>query len=724
MAKSNEKDPDLMKVTYYFSGYVKSTSYKSIADAMVEVNTGEFNSDKILKRTTTTDKKGYFKIGIPTNARKPRFVLNIWKEGYGLFSKIFFRGKQNGIWLLTKGTIHTIDPSKDNTIRDTPHITKYTGPLSSHIDISKISYRRLLRADKTAAIKKLLQPTPSYLDPQIIHGIRNKGIQVTIKADTLVGTTLQLDQPPVGLVNVTLATVDILGPDSMPGDFTAAFKDEKGNDQIGYMIPYGAASVDVRSPANGEKYQLKTDSKVKIEIPLPKHLEGSKSIPKKIPFLEYNKEKGIWEKIGEGIFNENTQAYTATTTKFSSFNMDVLKTEQACLVIDGTGIKKDYRLEVAFEYPPNSGVRTRSKYPNANEIYALYNLAPDIEYTLTAFKTELTDPPIMIVIDCKTCTPDPQDDLSPNIPDPGCNFTFPACHQPDSNPVILSAAPPDAPTSLTYAEPIGCNYIDLEWAGTADGPEEGYIIKVYENVGDPEPLSVYTAHHQDTRFRVEGLESDTIYHFHIHQYDEYAEEDSEPLTLTERTSASQSFSIINAICGQQITQVYFNSGTKAQTLPNGVINYGNTQGFSVCRIPHRIQVKTALNTDPSTIIYSYDFRNNSKNSIYVGSLVKFLFGHDWEAVNIPYGSPISYPARTLVFELEGTFKFYNEDRIVIDCGTYQETDQDCTPGIITFSMSFNNLGVVEYCNYYPLDNKIILEDFPSSPRVEAEFVRV
>lgn len=715
MAKSNEKDPDLMKATYYFSGYVKSTSYESIADAMVEVNTGEFNSDKILKKTTTTDKKGYFKIRIPTNARKPRFVLNIWKEGYGLFSQIFFRGKQNGIWLLTKGTIHTIDPSKDNTIRDTPHITKYTGPLSSHIDISKISYRRLLRADKTAAIKKLLQPTPSYLDPQVIHGIRNKGIQVTIKADTLVGRTD--GRPPNGDVKVTLATVDILGLDSMPGDFTAAFKDERGNDQIGYMIPYGAASVDVRSLANGEKYQLKTDSKVKIEIPLPKHLEGSKFIPKTIPFLEYNKEKGIWEKIGEGTFNENTQVYTATTTQFSSFNMDILRTDQACLVIDGRGINKDYKLQVDFFYNDRSWTKYRDA--SANEIYALYGLPPDVEYTLTAYKTDLTIGPL--VIDCTTCTPELQNPSFPLNPDPDPNFTFPACHHSlsDDNPVILSAARPDQPTKLC-AEYIGCNYIDLYWEGSANDPAEGYIIKVYTYVGDPDPV-VYKPSYEDIRLRVEGLNSSTTYYFHIHQYDEYAEEYSKPYPdpdpLAVLTWASQDFYITNEICGQQITQVYFNGGTDNQLLPTEGINHDVQHKFSVCQRPDSIQVKTALIEDPSTIIYSFDFINNSVDSISVMALVKILPGLNWKYTNL---LP-PFTILKLVFQPDETFSFY-DDNIEIDRGTYQEEVQNCDDREIDFAMYFANLTELKVnCTYYHSTDEIEITQLPISPPVNAVF---
>ncbi|MFW9877367.1 MAG: hypothetical protein ACFFG0_30120, partial [Candidatus Thorarchaeota archaeon] len=687
-----------MKVTYYFSGYVKSSSYEIITDAMVEINTVEFNSGKKLKKTATTDKKGYFKIRIPTNARKPRFVLNIWKEGYGLFSQIFFRGKQNSIWLLTKGTIHTIDPTKDNTIRNTPLITKYTGPLSRHIDISKITSRRLLQADKIAVIKKLLKSTPSYLDSREITGIRNKGIQVTIKANTLVDSN---GKPPVGSVNVTLATVDILGPDSFPGDFTAVFKDEEGNDQIGYMITYGAGSVDVL--ANGKRYQLKPGTKAKIEIPLPKHLEGSKSIPKTIPFLEYNKEEGIWEKIGEGTFNESTQVYTATATHFSSYNMDILKTDQACLVIDGTGIKKDYRLQVDFVYNGNNW--TRSKYPNANEIYALYNLPPDILYTLTAFKTDLTNP---LVIDSTTCTPTLQDS-GPNKPDPDPNFTFPACHHSssDPNPVPLSADRPDHPTDL-IAEQIGCNYIDLLWVGTANGPEEGYIIKVYQNEVDPglgnDPLFVYTASYEDVRFRVEGrertdgtmegLDPNTTYYIHIHQYDEYAQEDSEPWPnppLAVTTLQSQTFSIINKICDQQITHVYFNDETEEQAIPPTGFDYNIRHDYSVCQRPDSIQVKTPL--------YSFDFRNNSLDLIYVTALVKILPGHDWKSNDIPSDDiPPQYLIRTLVFQDDGTFIYYDDAGGEIDRGTYQETNQNCTNGIIYFSMTFDNLGLVD-CRY-------------------------
>ncbi|MHA2288190.1 MAG: hypothetical protein ACXABG_05340 [Promethearchaeota archaeon] len=721
-----------MKSIYFFSGYVKSTSYEVITDALVEIYTEKLNPDKKPNGTTTTDKKGYFKIKIETNTRNPRFVLNISQEGYGLFSKVFFRGKQNGIWLLTKGTIHKIDPTKNNTIRDTPQVTKFTGPLSRHIDLSKITSRRLLRADKIKIIENLLQSTQHYLDPNVIKEIQNKGIEVTIMADTLVN--LDTGRPPVGPVNVTLATVDILGPDSMPGDYTATFKDKDGNDQIGYMITYGAGSVDVF--ANGEEYTLKEGSTAKITIPLPKHLEGSKSIPKTIPFLEYDKEKGIWEAIGEGTFDENTQVYTATSTQFSSFNMDILKTDQACLVIDGTGIKKDYKLQIDFTYNGNSTPRT--VYPNANEIYALYNIPPDIEYTLTAFKI---DPVEIIEIDSAICTPD-QQDPGPNRPDPGTDFEFPACHHKPScqKPVELLANPPDHPTALN-AEYEGCNYVDLLFTGNAIGEDEGYIIKVYQYEGDPAagnaPLFEYTASYQDVRFRVEGreridgtmegLEPSTDYYIHIHQYDNYASEDSEPWPtspLYVRTSDPQTFSIRNEICDQNITRVRFNDRPEDQTLPAGGIGYNSTEPFSICQRPDSIQVETALITDPSTIFYSFDFRNNSVDSITVQALVEILVGNDWKGDNIP-----PERSRLLVFQPNGSFILYDGSTTSAsqkDNGEYWETGQECGLGIIHFRMKFFVLETTLNCEYhYPTDSephKIIILSYPTIPGVDAIFI--
>jgi len=370
---------------------------------------------------------------------------------------------------------------------------------------------------------------------------------------------------------------------------------------------------------------------------------------------------------------------------------------------------------------------TRFKYPNANEIYALYNLPSDILYTLTAFKTNLTYP---LVIDSTTCTPTLQDP-GPNRPDPDPNFTFPACHHSssDPNPVILSADRPDHPTDL-IAEQIGCNYIDLLWVGTANGPEEGYIIKVYQNEVDPglgnDSLFVYTASHEYVRFRVEGrertdgtmegLDPNTTYYIHIHQYDEYAQEDSEPwpnLPLAVTTLQAQTFSIINKICDQQITHVYFNDETEEQPIPPTGFDYNDRYDYSVCQRPDSIQVKTPL--------YSFDFRNNSLDLIYVKALVKILPGHDWKSNDIPSDDiPPQYLIRTLVFQDDGTFIFYDDAGSEIDRGIYQETNQDCANRIIYFSMTFDNLGQAD-CRYEYSTNKIIIPNFPSTPPVYAEF---
>ncbi|MFW9872737.1 MAG: carboxypeptidase-like regulatory domain-containing protein [Candidatus Thorarchaeota archaeon] len=687
----------MKKNPYSFSGYVKSDSHKPIVNAIVEVITGEFNSDKNSKRTTKTDENGYFKLRISTDARKPRFVLNIMKEGYGLFSKVFFRAKQNRTWLLTKGTIHKIDPTIDNTIQDTPEVSK----------------RQLLRTKKTEAIKKLSN--------QRLQEKRDKGIKFTINKNTLVDTE---GKAPEGLVNVTLATVDILGIDSMPGDFTAAFKDEKGEDQIGYMITYGAGSVDVL--ANGKRYHLKPGSKAKIEIPLPKHLEGSKSIPKTIPFLEYNREKGIWEEVGEGVFNGKTQVYTATTTHFSTFNMDILKTDQACLVVDGKGIKKAYRLKVMFELPPNTP-RSRWKNPNANDKYALYNLAPDIDYTLIAYKS-LDD----IEIDKKTCTPglqNPSIPLEPAEGDPADpNFpTFPACNC-VPNPVFLSAARPETPTRLDLdgLDAVACGYINLIWEGSATGSEEGYIIRVYQDAGDPgvnPPIFEYSASSGDNQFKVEGrqlpdgtmegLTPYTTYYIQIHQYDEYAELDSLPCPdppLEVRTLNGDDFFIENQICGDTITQVRFNGNNIDQPLPGSGFGYGVQHRYVVCQIPDSIQVTTGQ--------YFFDIPVNAEHYINIRALKKMLPGTRWRfEQTVP-----PYSILTLHFLDDVSFEYSDDSGR--RTGTYDESSQDCHNNIIKFILKFQDPDYYETeCNFKFTDPRsILVKSLPTDiPTIDATF---
>jgi len=242
-------------------------------------------------------------------------------------------------------------------------------------------------------------------------------------------------------------------------------------------------------------------------------------------------------------------------------------------------------------------------------------------------------------------------------------------------------------------------------------------------VGDPplpEYLPEYTPSYDDIRLRVEGLKSDTIYYFHIYQYDDYAQEDSEPYPtlpdppLEVRTLESQDFTIINKICDHKITNVYFNDEMEEQPLPTEDFIHDVEYVYEVCQKPDSIQVRTEhINSDPP-IIYSYDFRSNIPDSIEVKALVKILHEHDWKSFDI------TVTGNTLVFDSEGNFEFFDEVG-EIDNGTFDEDYQDCNRGEIIFEMKFGLLGVAQNCIYEYSTNKITIPSFPSTG-APAEFV--
>ncbi len=111
-----------------------STNKKPINNASVEVN----------GKRTQTDKWGRFRISFKAKVSKSgnRFIFNIRKEGYGLLSKIYRSGVQNGQWLLTAATSVVIDPTRNNLVIDRRQDGDCTGSLSSQVDWFRFEHRR------------------------------------------------------------------------------------------------------------------------------------------------------------------------------------------------------------------------------------------------------------------------------------------------------------------------------------------------------------------------------------------------------------------------------------------------------------------------------------------------------------------------------------------------------------------------------------------------------
>lgn len=391
------------KLVAFFSGQVVSTSGKPIAGAFVEVN----------GKSTQTNKGGIFKIIVPSKEKKigNRFVMNIRKEGYGLVSKIYSSGIKDGIWKMTEATRVDVDPTMPIIVQDTRRVGICKGSLSSQVDWSRYQNLRTPRrfnsegqyiGEATVEIKEAIE----YVENA---STCNDGISISIPANSLVDSQ---GNAPTDKVIVSLSTVDIYDRDSMPGDYSVSLRD-----QTGYMVTYGAGTISVSS--RGKNYQLKKGAKATLEIPInPFQLRLSKKIKESIPILLYDEKEGMWRTFGEAKLNPKRNVYVAEINHLSAFNMDLVKTDQACVRIDSSNIDESYFLEIVIPY--NGDIITRNVYVEnlVEKQHAIYNLPSNTNISLRAFRAIVGVDPIPITNTYEVNTGNPQDPSSPNCPVP------------------------------------------------------------------------------------------------------------------------------------------------------------------------------------------------------------------------------------------------------------------------------------------------------------------
>lgn len=419
--------PPPYKEAVIFSGQVVSTWDKAIESANVEIN------GKIVK----TNSNGHFKIAAkPSN----RFVMNIRKKGFGLVSKIYTTGIQDGLWVMTKATTQFLDPTKDILIKDIrpPDICK--GTLSSRVDWSRYPNRRIPRYIDSEGLISWEVPEEVKKAIEFAENCNtcNPGISITIPANSLVDSNGNL---PIGNVTVSLSTVDIYDPSSMPGDYTV----DLGN-RTGYMLTYGAGTVNASS--NGKKYILKKGTKSTLTIPINSaQLRQTTKLAKSIPFLLYDEKKGVWRVFGEAKLDVEKNAYVAEIDHFSAFNMDLVKTDQACVHIDSSAINQDYELEISIPYAGDVIVRTVSVDNTPEKIHTVYNLPSYTNIVLRAFNQEV---PITDTITVNTG--EPQDPADPNCP----IYPYTACN----SQVVLTEATLEAARQLKITNQVGSQRLE------------------------------------------------------------------------------------------------------------------------------------------------------------------------------------------------------------------------------------------------------------------------
>lgn len=318
-----------------FSGRVVSTDKnKPITEAIVDVN-GE---------TTATDANGLFKLPIE-NANAPRFVLSIRKRGFGLVSRIYDKSVHDATWTMTPATTQSVDPTKTIVVRDVASQATCTGSLTSAINWNNYPQQRIPRiVDTFGELTSGSIPSEVTQALNLIFGGTecSPGISITIPANSLADTS---GNPPSGNVDVSVSTVDLYAPDSMPGDFTVRTKEGTK-----WMQSYGAGTVNIS--AGNNTYQLKPRSSAKITIPVdPTQHKVKGNIPPTIPLLLYDERQGEWLLRGEAKLDSTMKAYVGNISHLSAYNTDLIKTDQACIRVNGAdlistdGIAGEYELD-------------------------------------------------------------------------------------------------------------------------------------------------------------------------------------------------------------------------------------------------------------------------------------------------------------------------------------------------------------------------------------------
>lgn len=367
--------------TTSFSGRVADRAGNPLTSVRVEVN----------GKLTKTDSRGYFLIDV---APRDRYVLNLRKWGFALVSHVYRSGVSAGRWRMTPVTVESKNPTLDIRVQDNSR--KRVGcdvPASADIDWKTFGQRvRPRKQDGKGNIIGIGGGKPTdqgsgTISPRVIEQRRHRecgpGTEVTIPANSLVDANG--NPPPPGTnVEVAVGTIDLLDPDSMPGDYTS----DNGSSTLGWMVSYGAGSVDIQ--ANGKSYNLRPPATAKLRIPVADvQLGAGGAIPPTIPRLVYVPSSGIWKEEGTLKLDPTGRFYEADVKHFSTINADVQKQGQSCVRFKSEGLPVPFRVEVVVPLGAGQAPRVRDEEIPANDVYwAIVNLPNNTEITLTAYQPQ------------------------------------------------------------------------------------------------------------------------------------------------------------------------------------------------------------------------------------------------------------------------------------------------------------------------------------------------
>ncbi|MDB5933375.1 MAG: hypothetical protein JWQ01_719 [Massilia sp.] len=401
-----------------FSGIVRDNAGVAVPMATVEIG----------GVTAASDASGMFSLRV---AQANRYVFNIRKPGFAFYSKIYDRGIAGGAWALTRATVQTVDPTQPINVVNQRRPTDCPGPGSARLDWKTYPAAAVLQWQdgkgntvfpdpraETGALRQVgIGAAPALNRARLAAPLQHRrgtcgaGMAVSIPANSLVDSR---GNPPVGMVQVSVSTVDLMSPEQMPGDYTVKLP----NNDTRVMESFGAGSIDIS--AGGTRYNLKPGTLATVRIPVDgAQLAAGGPLPPTIPILFYDERNGVWFEEGSAplLGTGAGRMYEAKVKHFSTINGDTLKQNQACIRVlsPQPGMPANYNLEVTV--PQASGnaplVRTQQMNNAAPSEHVVFNLPTNTNVVLVASPVGPNTTPYGVYI---VNTGQPQNPTSPNMP--------------------------------------------------------------------------------------------------------------------------------------------------------------------------------------------------------------------------------------------------------------------------------------------------------------------
>lgn len=319
----------------------------------------------------TTDKKGNVSVDEIISAN--RYVVNVSKKGFAPVSKVFNNRLVNYNFTLVPATT-AIESAVGRISLTDDYLNCQPG-----IDTSQLYSDRIRKVtfvfDSKGRLMDFSRPDEFNLAYSLLGRTRcSSGVNIIIEPNSLVTSenTLITDS-----VEVNISTVNLYSPDGMPGDNAVRIGDD-----FGYMVSYGAASVNVYY--KDKKVNLGKGKFAQLTIPIDSSVIARvNKIQDSIPFLVYDNKLGVWKADGFAKLTDKKNAYTKLVNHFSDFNLDYAYSGGTCLQIDagqlGAGEDFNLKLVVPGHGEPSFSITNGSSCTatNCNCRYVFLRLPPN-----------------------------------------------------------------------------------------------------------------------------------------------------------------------------------------------------------------------------------------------------------------------------------------------------------------------------------------------------------